>query len=502
MRGEATSTTHPVGRGAPASREEHGAPREAGAALHRAEGPGERGEASSWASLGGAPLEDGSNDAGARSSSPPTIAFSTLGCRLNQFETDAMIDMAERAGYVVVRGDAPAQLHVVNTCAITHEADADSRQQARRAARQGSRVLVTGCYAAAAPREAAALPGVVAVFGNREKERLLEFLGAAPSLIPAVDLGRRRRVARLSPSLDPRRSRALLKVQDGCDYRCSFCVVPSVRGRSASVEPREVARQLDALVAAGAPEIVLTGAHLGTYGRDLRPRVELSQLVARLLPRLGQARLRLGSIDPHEVDDALIELLAARPGRLCRHLHLPVQSGDDAVLRAMRRGHRADELRALTSRLAARVPGIALGTDVIVGFPGEDAAAADRTHALLSAAPIAYAHVFPYSRRAGTPAADAPAQVPARDRERRAAALRQLARVKQRGFVEAQLGARLDVVVYRARDRRTGALVGLTDNYVKVRFAGDDALLGRPARVELCALAEQGATGVLVGADR
>lgn len=415
------------------------------------------------------------------------VAFATLGCRLNQFESDALERMAQEAGHEVVDAAAAPEVVVVNTCTITHEADADARQLVRRAARSGARVVVTGCWATAAPDEAAALPGVALVVGNREKERLFALLGepAAERVhVAPVDLLRRVRVARLRPAPDPQRSRAYLKIQDGCDYRCSFCIVPRVRGRSSSVPVEEVRRQLGELVAAGVPEVVLTGVHLGIYGRDLRPRATLAGLIAELLPRLGDARLRLGSVDPHEVDDALIGLLAG-DRRLCRYLHLPVQSGDDEVLRRMRRGHTAADLRELVPRLAREVPGIGLGTDVIVGFPGESDEAFAATHALLAALPLASLHVFSYSPRAGTDAAGLSGQVPAETRQRRCAALRALSAAKSRAFAAGQVGQTLPAVVHRVRHRRTGRLVARADNGLTVLAEGPDARLGRSVRVEV-----------------
>ncbi|WAS97865.1 tRNA (N(6)-L-threonylcarbamoyladenosine(37)-C(2))-methylthiotransferase MtaB [Nannocystis punicea] len=419
------------------------------------------------------------------------VAFSTHGCRLNQFESDALEQMARAAGHTVVDAEAAPEVVVVNTCTITHEADADARQHVRRAARAGARVVVTGCWATAAPTEAAALPGVALVVGNREKERLFDMLAETcseahvPEIhVAPVDLLRRVRVARLRPAADPRRSRAYLKIQDGCDYRCSFCVVPQVRGRSASVPPEEVQAQLQELVAAGVPEVVLTGVHLGIYGRDLRPRASLSSLVEALLPRLGPARLRLGSVDPHEVDDRLVALLAGDP-RLCPYLHLPVQSGDDDTLRRMRRAHTAADLRALVPRLAEAVPGIGVGTDVIVGFPGESDEAFATTHALLAELPLAYLHVFAYSPRAGTDAACLSGQIDVEVKQRRGAALRALSAAKQRAFAAAQVGRTLPVVLHRTRHRRTGLLVGRAGNGLTVLLPGSEALLGRSVSVAI-----------------
>jgi threonylcarbamoyladenosine tRNA methylthiotransferase MtaB len=414
------------------------------------------------------------------------VAFATLGCRLNQFETDALERATREAGHEVVELDG-AEVVVVNSCTITHDADADTRQLVRRAARGGKRVVVTGCLASTDPDALAAMPEVDLVLGNREKERFVDLVfgtGGERVHVAAVDLARRVRIARLRPASDPRRSRAYLKIQDGCDYRCSFCIVPQARGRSVSLPLAGARAQLRELVAAGAPEVVLTGVHLGTWGRDLTPRLRLADLVAALLPELGAARLRLGSVDPHEVDDGLIALLAA-DRRICRHLHLPVQSGDDEVLRAMRRGHRVAELRELAPRLVAAVPGIHLGTDVIAGFPGETAAQFAATVALLEQLPLAGVHAFTYSERRGTAAAGLPAQVDPGERLARTRELRALSARKAAAFRAAQVGQVAPAVVHRARDRRTGDLLALTDHYLKVRLAGPDALLGRAVSVEL-----------------
>ncbi|MEZ4453466.1 MAG: tRNA (N(6)-L-threonylcarbamoyladenosine(37)-C(2))-methylthiotransferase MtaB [Nannocystaceae bacterium] len=419
------------------------------------------------------------------------VALTTLGCRLNHFETAAMARLAEEAGHTLVDGDAPADVHVVNTCAITHEADADSRQRIRQIARRapGTKIVVTGCYADAEPEIVRGLPGVALVVGNRMKDRWLPALAAATAAarvdVVLGDLTRHRRIAELRPAIEARRSRALLKIQDGCNYRCAFCVVPSVRGRSVSLTPATIHEHLAELVAAGVPEVVLTGVHLGTYGWDRSPRLELVDLVAGLLPALGGARLRLGSLDPHELDDRLIELLAGAEGRICRHLHLPIQSGDDEVLRRMRRAHRAADLADRVPRLAARVPGIAVGTDVIVGFPGESEAAFDRTYALLESLPIAHFHVFPYSVRSGTEAATMDDPVAPADRARRSERLRGLSRRKWAAFCGSNRGAVVDAVVHRARDRRSGDLVALSDNFIKVVVPGDEGHLGRRVRVEI-----------------
>jgi len=436
------------------------------------------------------------------------VAITTHGCRLNQSEGDSMARSAREAGHAVVGVEDSPEVVIVNTCTITHSADADARQAIRRVARRHpkARIVATGCYANADPEALRALPGVAVVIGNREKESWLEHLqGSSDGQVDVVvgDLSRRVRLARLEPSIDPTRARAFLKVQDGCNYRCAFCIVPQVRGRSTSVEPGRLDAQLAQLVEQGAPEVVLTGVHLGTYGWDLRPRISLRVLLERLLESSPSARLRLGSVDPHELDDGLIDLYRRSSGqtgarRLCRHLHLPVQSGDDEVLRRMRRAHRVEQIERQIPRAAACIPGVAIGTDIIVGFPGEDSRAFANTYGILESLPIAYAHVFSYSARAGTEAATMIDQVPPEVMAARSSRLRELSKRKWIAFCRAEIGERLTAVVYRSRDRQSGDLIAITDNYIKVRIAGDDRLLGRGVELTITSVDAEGrAHGVL-----
>jgi threonylcarbamoyladenosine tRNA methylthiotransferase MtaB len=296
-----------------------------------------------------------------------------------------------------------------------------------------------------------------------------------------------------------------LKIQDGCDQQCSFCIVPSVRGRSRSASLDRVTVQLRELEDAGAPEIVLTGAHLGSYGRDLSDATQrdggLSGLIAALLREHPNARLRLGSVDPHEVDDVLVSLLARgvdeQGAGLCQHVHLPVQSGDDSVLRAMRRAHRADDLARLLARLRDVAPDIGVGTDVIVGFPGESEASFERSLALFEGGAIAFAHVFCWSPRRGTAAAELGDRVSPERAARRSAVLRRAAARGHRVFVERSIGRERSAVVLRRRSR-AGNLVALTDNFLRVRLDGTDSMsgstldwaLGRRVRVRVVEVGE------------
>jgi threonylcarbamoyladenosine tRNA methylthiotransferase MtaB len=440
------------------------------------------------------------------------FAVETHGCRLNQAETDALVAQLEARGHQRVAVE-DAQLWLLNSCAITHAADADARAAIRRAQRRNpeARLVITGCHANAEPEQLAAMPELAAVLGNAEKQgpamlAQLEAVadqggGRGGQLIAVADLTRRVRARPWSHAAAPAptRSRPLLKIQDGCDYQCSFCIVPRVRGRSRSVAAEQVVTQLREQVAAGAAEVVLTGAHLGLWGRDLDPspgHPRLADLVTTLLAEVPEARLRLGSVDPHEVDDALIALLGRgvdSQGRgLCAHIHLPIQAGDDGVLRAMRRAHRVGDLERLVPRLRAAAPAIALGTDVIVGFPGEDEPAFERTLALFEAQAIPFAHVFVWSPRTGVPAVDLPDRVDPGVAAARSRALRDRVALARARFMVEQAGTERSAVILRRRSPRSGALLALTDNYLKLEVTGPDALLGQRVQVAIEALPGSG----------
>ncbi len=445
------------------------------------------------------------------------VALDTHGCRLNQAESDAIAAALHARGHELVDAIEQADCYVLNTCTITAEADADTRAAIRRAARRkpGVRIVVTGCHASAEPEAIASLPGVSAVVGNLDKQQLEPLVAAiagarASGLVPLGQLRRRERppIAALEPATAPPRTRPLLAVQDGCDLACSFCIVPQVRGRSRSVPLSLAIERLATLDHHG--EVVLTGAHLGLWGRELddappargRRRSRLGELVAGLLAARPHARLRLGSVDPHEVEPDLVALLGrgvdARGAGLCQHLHLPIQSGDDEVLRAMRRGHDVADLERLVPSLRALAPEIALGTDVIVGFPGECDAAFERTLALFERLDIPFAHVFAWSPRAGTAAIALRDRVAPELAARRSALLRERVASNRRRFVDRQIDHERSAIVLRHRDRRSGELVVRTDNAIDLRIAGPDAALGRRARVRIGGFGERGPGGQLV----
>lgn len=420
------------------------------------------------------------------------VHVATIGCRLNQFESDAIAARAVELGHRLVASPAEADLCVVNTCTITHAADADSRKIVRRAQRHGARVIVTGCYATAAPEDLAAIPGVERVVANADKVGLFAAAAAPPQPDMTLhQLRRRAPVAQEAPALHPNRSRAYLKIQDGCDYACSFCIVPRVRGASRSLPECLLVDQVRRLVDAGQREIVLTGVHIGTYGRDLCPRSDLVELLHALLPHLAGARLRLSSLDPHEVSDRLIGLIADNPHRICRHLHLPVQSGDAGILATMRRAHTVEDIRRTVARLSAAVDGIGIGSDIIVGFPTETEVEFAGTEALITELPFTYLHVFTYSERSGTDAVRLPGSVAPQERKRRNRVLRRLSARKAAAFAERLLDSELPALILDERHPASGEAIAVTDNYIRVRCA-TDAPPRTWIRIRLTAVADDG----------
>jgi threonylcarbamoyladenosine tRNA methylthiotransferase MtaB len=395
----------------------------------------------------------------------------TLGCKLNQFDSAAIEGELGRRGYHPVAEPARASVVIVNTCSVTHKADAEARRLIRGARRENPhcKLLVTGCYAEIDQRILSAIDGVDRVFGNRDKPRLgpiLDELGidcrtssdrgcdGSPASSPALHFGER--------------SRAFLKIQEGCRLSCSYCIIPQVRGPSRSVTPGDVETALLGILQTGYREVVLTGVNTGDYGRDLDPPTNLAALLRRLLDRLGDARLRLNSLEPLTVTDEIIQLLADEP-RLAPHLQVPLQSGSAALLRKMRRNYRLETYLERLQRLRAAVPLIGLGADVIVGFPGETDARFEETYELIAGSPLNYLHVFSWSPRPGTPAAELPERVGGKTVRARSARLRALGAELSLRFRKSLEGRSLEAVVLGARDgaERVRALTG---NFVEVRL--------------------------------
>jgi threonylcarbamoyladenosine tRNA methylthiotransferase MtaB len=404
------------------------------------------------------------------------IAITTLGCKINQYDS-AVIRSRLDAEHSFVPFDEEADCYIVNSCTVTDRADWEARQLVRRAKRINplARVLVTGCYAQVNPQEVARIEGVDYVVGLNRLGELIGFIGeqgpADAVKVAVTDVKSERGVRVLGTDALPGHTRAFLKIQEGCNYSCSFCIFPTARGLSRSVETGEVLRQLRRLADAGYLEIVLTGIHLGSYGHDLRPRRDLTALLeaveeSRLVPRV-----RLSSVDPREVSDRLLDTMADSEV-ICPHLHICAQAGDDEILKRMRRNYDSAYYRDLLLKVRERLPDAALGSDVIVGFPGETDGAFERSLQFFAALPLTYFHVFPYSARRGTIAAGFPEHVPVDIKKRRAGRMRELGRRQKTNFMRGFIGRRLAVLVEEQRDRRTGQPRGYSRNYLPVITPG------------------------------
>lgn len=412
----------------------------------------------------------------------PRVFYFTLGCRLNQHDTAAMRARLEAAGTVTGASVSDADVLVVNTCTVTRRADQEARQLLRRLSREqpGARLIATGCYAQRAAEELRAVPGVDLVLGVHERERIAEHVLAGMMGVKAGPARERHALAPAAP-LSFGRTRALLKVQDGCDAFCSYCVVPYVRGRDRSLAVADAVAQARRLVDAGFQEIVVTGADLGSFGREEGERGRLAELVRRILEVGATHRVRLSSIEPNKLDPEIVAMLGSER-RLCRHLHLPLQSGSDAVLRAMRRPYRAADYEALIQRIVARGP-VAVGADVIVGFPAEGDPEFEETLSFLRALPLAYLHVFRYSPRPGTMAARQPASATAPAIRERARRVRSLGEEKRDTFLRSLLGHRVSLLAEAGR--AGSAIVARSDFSEPVLIRGTPPWVGfREARIQ------------------
>jgi threonylcarbamoyladenosine tRNA methylthiotransferase MtaB len=431
-----------------------------------------------------------------------TFCIEQFGCRATQADAAAIERQLRDRGFAAVSESASADVVVVNTCTVTAAADAQAREAIRKlhARNPAARVIATGCYAQRAPEELARLPGVSWVVGNSHKPEIPWLMdsmigGAAGELasgfVPASALGEEKfsllhgpakiltgnifeqRALLAAPVIggEGNHTRPVVKIQDGCNSRCAYCVIPFVRGRSRSLAPRQVIGEIERLSAAGYREIVLSGINLGTYGRDLSPRLELIELLQRILEETRVERLRISSIEPMDVTEELIGLFGSSE-RMAQHFHMPLQSGCDRVLGAMHRWYRAEHYARRVELVRERLPHAAIGADVIAGFPGETDAEHKETLAFIQRLPFSYLHVFSFSQRPGTQAAELKNQVPAPVVKKRARALRALGEEKAREFRRSQVGRELRMLTLRDQRDSAETTPALSSNYLRVGVRG------------------------------
>ncbi len=425
--------------------------------------------------------------------------ITTLGCKVNQSESERLAVGLKAQG--MQESDASkngrclsqtADVCIINTCTVTQKASMQSRQAIRRSIRLNphARIIVTGCYAQMQPDMIWRIDKVNDVIGQREK-MLIPDLIKTPDSITAQAINGNTFTSPESPffnikglPIDFARTRPILKIQDGCNAFCTYCIVPYARGRSRSMPVKDVSDAVNAMHSSGRHEIVLSGIHLGCYGQELTPPTSLTELLNHILAATSIERIRLSSIEPAELKSAIIKL-AANSKRLCSHFHIPLQSGDDGVLERMRRPYTRSLFSALIRQIHAIMPDAAIGVDILAGFPGETESAFENTFTLAEELPISYLHVFPFSPRKGTPAYTFTDKVADKVIKARCQRLRQLGKRKKNKFYQKFIHQKIEILVESQRNRKTGLLKGFTSNYIPVHIQGEDELKNKLVMVRI-----------------
>lgn len=428
----------------------------------------------------------------------PTAALITLGCKVNQYDTQAMQETMLRNGYTIVAENEAADVYIINTCTVTNVADQKARQVIRRAIRTNpdAKVLVTGCYAESDREAIEKIPGVSFVFGNREKAYLQAYVDLIhePELLQIEpihhDAIREHANFSMLVSEAGRHTRALIKVQDGCSAFCTYCIIPYVRGRMTSRPLFDIVREAEQITANGYKEVVITGVHLGSYGMDIGRKTTIADILEQIHPIEGIERIRFSSIEPMNFPDDLVERMAALP-KCMPHFHLPLQAGNNKILRQMRRRYTTERYARLVEKLRASFPDVGITTDVMVGFPGETDADFEDSLRFVEKIGFSQLHVFRYSPRRGTPAAEYPNQVPPHVSAERSQAMIALGKRLGVEFRRRMLGKQMEVLVEDSREGKANQLSGFTGNYLRVLLDVPDAAIKRILPVKLAALEDE-----------
>ena len=426
-----------------------------------------------------------------------TVAFITLGCKVNQFETELMEGLFKQKDYKVIPNDEKADIYVINTCSVTSFADKKSRQLIRRSARlnENAVIAVTGCYAQAASDKVAEITGVKVVLGTNNRHQIVDFVEAAMNdgeiHNGVTDIMKARDFEDIPMLEVPARTRAFLKIQEGCTNFCSYCIIPFTRGPVRSRKLASVKSEAEKFLSMGFKEIVFTGIHLGAYGRDFHDGTTLADAARTVLELDGLQRLRLGSLESIELSEELLTMVRENP-KFSHHLHLPLQAGSDYVLKRMNRHYNREEFRKLIENVKNAIPGVAISTDIIVGFPGETEEMFAESLDYIRSLGFSRVHVFPYSPREGTPAASMPDQIPDNIKKERVHRLQQVAEEMTRAFHEQYLGTKQKVLW---ETRTKGVTDGVTDTYIRV-YTKADVIPGDITEVKLERLYEDGVWGI------
>jgi threonylcarbamoyladenosine tRNA methylthiotransferase MtaB len=429
------------------------------------------------------------------------IQIQTFGCKVNQYESASFHSRFSELGHHIVSTGSESDIIVINTCSVTGKAGAQSRQAIRKAVRDNpeSKIVITGCYSQMAGKELQSMPELkgksVCIIGNGDKHILVDAaLGEefVPITLPAP-LTKETEISPLPIRSFGNRTRAYLRIQDGCNSYCSYCIVPFTRGRSRSLTPAEVLRQAAVFADEGYREIVITGIHVGNYGMDLSEDIDISTIMNMLCRATPEIRYRLSSIEPTEISEDLLSTMAAN-SNFMPHLHIPLQSGSDDILLRMNRQYTTNRFAEIVDLCRNTIEDVAVGIDILAGFPGETDKHFSSTLSFLEDLDFTYLHVFPYSKRPGTPAADFPDQIAGHLKEIRVKSLRQLSDHKKESYYRRFIGSIRPVLVENKRNR-TGLLKGFTDNYIPVSFKGNATLQNSVVKVQL----EKADTTIITG---
>jgi len=431
------------------------------------------------------------------------VAIYTLGCRANQLESSIIADKFTELGWEVVDFKEKSDVYVINSCTVTSKSDNESRYYVRKARKTSpdSTIILCGCYPQVAKEEASSLAEVDFVFGNSEKINIAEFITNLKSETldnrVFVENIAEQKIFKDSTTFSASgRTRANIKIQDGCNFRCSYCIIPYARGKCRSNKLGSVISQVKTLTEKGFKEIVLTGIHLGQWGLDFSPQSHLSELLKKLEEIKELKRYRLGSIDPMEVTPEFVKIIA-NSQKFCRHLHISLQSGNNEILKKMKRRYTVEYYSDLINSLAEKIPDISIGSDIIVGFPSETDAQFENTFQNLASLPISYIHVFSYSKREGTPAAIMPDQISENIKKERNKILSKLAKDKNLEFRKKFIGKELEVLFEFARDKKTGCLKGVSDNFITVEAQGDDSMKNKLLPVKIMEVKHDSTFGII-----
>lgn len=415
-----------------------------------------------------------------------TFYVESLGCKVNQYESDGIAAQLEALGFARSDKDHPADICIINTCAVTSRAGMQSRQETRKLIREhpGAKVIVTGCHAQTDPEQFKKISGVDIIVCHQDKHLIPAYLAREPGEkelfnFRKPEYGKTPNFVGFDHPVYGKMTRAYLKIQDGCSQFCTYCIIPYARGASVSMPFDQVMAHISGLNREGFKEVILTGIHTGLYGLDLTPETSLTQLVKKLDATRPVEQIRISSIEPHEITDDLIHM--ARPGHiLCDHFHIPLQSGDNGVLSRMKRPYSVEQFSDIIHRIHGVLPHAGIGLDLIMGFPGETDKAFENTYKLVAGLPVSYLHVFPYSPRQGTPAWHFTPKVPSDTAKKRAALMRELGGQKHMDFLKLNQGRRLKGLIQNERDRSTGRLKAVTTNYLTVLIENEADLDGTP----------------------